>query len=179
MTRNGPLIENHFHIFSHFVVYAFPIKLQTPFSLKWVGFAQKDFTSHIDLFKINNAKTAKEILEIGKKSKGIALNIGFTDSQGNIGLVPLGSYVKRKHPLHGQTISHGWTDENEWERFIDPDEKPYLYNPRKKYVVAANNVMTSFNIGTPVASTVPSSARATRITKLIQKKITEGANAKD
>lgn len=65
-------------------------------------------------------------------------NLTYADVDGNIG-----SYITGKVPIRkkgdGSVPIPGWTDEYEWSGEIPFDEMPHCFNPKKGFVVTANN----------------------------------------
>ncbi|MCP4214105.1 MAG: penicillin acylase family protein [bacterium] len=89
-------------------------------------------------FRMNLATNAEQFLDALKLFTSPASNIVFADSLGNIGYFPTGAIPKRKkgtgdHPLPATGSSDGW------DGLYDENEKPYLFNPAKGYIVTANN----------------------------------------
>ena len=178
-TRNGPLINENYHLYGNFVGNHFPIKLNGTFSLKWTGMDKDGFSTLLDAYNCMNSKTVQEIIDIQINSTGVTQNLIFADTNGNIALIPVGSFVKRDHPSTGNTISRGWEDDNKWLGYVNGTDRPYLLNPEKQYIVAANNVFSSPNVKYPISAFVPSTARSTRITHMIQEIISRHSNDKE
>ena len=71
---------------------------------------------------------------------GLSLNIIFADVDNNIGYAPAGAFPKRKQgDISGLRIQPGWVTTYDWEGYLKPEDKPYLFNPKKGYVASANN----------------------------------------
>lgn len=170
-TRNGPLITDYFYIFGHFMANTYMIQPNIQLSLRWSGMDPINYGSLNGLYKANFANNAHELLDIIKNSNGVSFNINFADTEGNIGFCPFGSFVIRSNEHYGATISKGWTGENEWIGYVKPEDRPYLFNPDKGFIVAANNAVSSRNVKHPVGVYAPSTSRARRITELIQQLI--------
>ena len=120
------------------------------------------------VYKSVYSKSVYEFIEINRQATGVHLAVGVADVHGNIGFVTSGSYAKRKHKKFGNRISIGWTDENDWIGFVQPNEKPFVINPEKGFIVHANGPITTNNVEAPVAVFVPGTSRAMRITILLQ-----------
>ena len=185
LTRNGPLIQNHSHVFSMISGNMLPIKIQNGyFSLKWTGFDDVSKTNnHIgrtdaeinsgysvfeNSYRAIYSKSIFEAVDILKQLTGSHFSASLADADGNIGYIATGSFVKRKQKKFGNTISRGWTDENDWVGLVQPSDKPFIINPEKGFIVHANGPITTNNVEVPVAVFVPGSARAMRITTLLQ-----------
>lgn len=76
----------------------------------------------------------------------------------------------------GHRISRGWINENEWDGYIKGEDKPYLFNPEKGYIVNANNPISDMNSKTQIASFTLGTARSYRITELIEELIQTKSN---
>jgi len=99
-----------------------------------------------EYIKALNANSAVEAMKYMKESRGAVYNLIIADNQGkngNIAFVSPGSYPKRRIGLFGNRISRGWVAENEWDGYLSSEEKPYLLNPEKGYIVTANNPITT------------------------------------
>ena len=125
------------------------------------------------VYRAASARNVSEAIDILKQMTGLHQAMSLVDVEGNIGFIAIGSYPKRKHKKFGNTISVGWTDENDWLGLVQPDEKPYIINPDKGFIVHANGAVSSENVLNPIAVHVPSSVRAFRITQLIENLIKE------
>lgn len=93
------------------------------------------------------------------------------DVKDHIAYAPTGSHPKRKSHKLGERITRGWTDDNEWLGFLSAEEKPYLLDPSKGFIVAANNPVSSPNVQYPVSVYSGYMTRGYRITVLIQELI--------
>lgn len=85
--------------------------------------------------------------------------------------MPTGSYPNRKHSALGHRISRGWKNENEWDTFIEGKDKPFLLNPKKGFIVMANNPISTPYTKTPLSIHTPGTGRALRISKLLEELI--------
>ncbi|CAI2378596.1 unnamed protein product [Moneuplotes crassus] len=170
-TRHGPLLNPKSIEALNNVAKGAPIKMpKGDYSYKWGGIIPQDNQAFKTLSIINDVKSAKELLNIIKQSNGVNTNIVFCDNlgeYGNIGFAPYGSYPKRTNDA-GHRISRGWINENEWDEYIPGDEKPYLFNPKKGYIVMANNPISNANTKSQISTHSLGTARAYRITELIE-----------
>jgi len=119
-------------------------------------------------YEMNTAENSDDFLAGVKKFSSPAQNVVFADKQGNIGYFPAG-----KIPIRGKgngeipQIARGSSDV--WQGFFKEDEKPYLFNPAKGYVVTANNPVLPDTAMPIYAKTWIPSFRADRIDELISK----------
>lgn len=95
---------------------------------------------------------------------------------GDIGYMLLSTMPKRKnsYPYLGCSIIDGTSSEHDWTGYYTTSELPRVVNPRKGYIVAANNRVVPDNVETDVGATVTSTVRAQRINELIQDAIASG-----
>ena len=94
-------------------------------------------------------------------------NVVYADVDGNIGYQSTGLQPIR---AHGKGIAPvpGWTDEYEWTGFIPFEKMPYLYNPKKGYVVTANAPIAAPSYPYFMGSDFAYGERARRIADLIE-----------
>jgi len=57
----------------------------------------------------------------------------------SIGYAHAGGLPFRKNKKIGLKISKGWTNENEWEGYLNASEKFSILNPERGFIVTANN----------------------------------------
>ena len=90
-------------------------------------------------------------------------NLVFADTQGNIGFQSVGRVPLRKIAERG--YRPGWDPQHQWTGFIPYDEMPGLINPKRGYVVTANNRLAPPDYPYPLAGCWNSGHRARRIGK--------------
>ena len=170
------MITNVHHNFVALNDNLFSIKLKGNFSIKWAGTAEKNYSTfdhtYLGLFSENAVETLHHV----KNTKGFSINVMLADVYGHIAFAPSGSLPVRKSQKLGNRICRGWTDENEWLGFVEPDQKPYILDPIKGFIVAANNPITSHNVKFPVSVYSPHTARSYRITGMIQEALKRTSN---
>ncbi|MFE7646468.1 penicillin acylase family protein [Streptomyces phaeoluteigriseus] len=102
-------------------------------------------------------------------------NLVYADTENHIGYQLPGKIPTRAKGLDGSVPVLGWESKNKWTGFIDFDELPYEYDPKRGYIVTANQAVvdpdeypytltTDWGYGT----------RSERITYLIKGKIKGG-----
>lgn len=76
---------------------------------------------------------------------------------------------KKKSPIshHGCYVLDGTTSEFDWDGLKDLKENPYVINPKKGYVVTANNRQYPDNVDSDFGTVTISTGRAQRIDELI------------
>ncbi|MGW5326306.1 penicillin acylase family protein [Streptomyces sp. NPDC004014] len=102
-------------------------------------------------------------------------NLIYADTKDHIGYTLPGKIPTRSSSADGSVPVPGWDAKYRWTGFIKPDELPYEYNPKRGYIVTANQAVvdkdkypytltTDWGYGT----------RSQRITSLIENKIKDG-----
>ncbi|MEW1774642.1 penicillin acylase family protein [Streptomyces sp. NPDC086777] len=102
-------------------------------------------------------------------------NLIYADTKNNIGYTLPGRIPTRSSADDGSIPAPGWDSKYKWTGFIKQDELPYEYNPKRGYIVTANQAVidkdkypytltTDWGYGT----------RSQRITDLIESKIKDG-----
>ncbi|MEU6538189.1 penicillin acylase family protein [Streptomyces sp. NPDC047000] len=102
-------------------------------------------------------------------------NLIYADTQNNIGYTLPGKIPTRAQGDDGSIPAPGWDSKYDWTGYIQQDELPYEYNPKRGYIVTANQAVvdkdkypytltTDWGYGT----------RSQRITDLIESKIKGG-----
>ena len=165
-TRNGPLIQKRYYLFNIINDNNLPLRIRNGyFSLKSTVFYDvkntpkqyepgtlNDGYSVFEVFyKAAFSKSVPEVIRTLREMTGLHQALNIADAEGNIGFLAVGSYPKRKQKKNGNTISAGWTDENDWIGLVQPREKPYIINPEKGFIVHANGPVSSENVKIPVA----------------------------
>ncbi len=89
-------------------------------------------------FEMNFASSLEEFIEGLKKFSSPAQNVVFADRAGNIGYYPSGLIPKRQRG-NGELPLPASSSADAWDGFYPEEEKPYLLNPGKGYIVTANN----------------------------------------
>ncbi|MER7185787.1 penicillin acylase family protein [Streptomyces hyaluromycini] len=102
-------------------------------------------------------------------------NLIYADTKNNIGYTLPGKIPTRASGDDGSIPAPGWDSKYKWTGFIKQDELPYEYDPKRGYIVTANQAVidkdkypytltTDWGYGT----------RSQRITDLIESKIKDG-----
>lgn len=102
-------------------------------------------------------------------------NLIYADTDDNIGYTLPGRIPTRSSVDDGAVPAPGWDSKYKWTGFVKQDELPYEYNPKRGYIVTANQAVidqdkypytltTDWGYGT----------RSQRITDLIESKIKDG-----
>lgn len=95
--------------------------------------------------------------------------MGFASVDGQIGYLACGRLIDRGgNPDDGAYVKEGWTGENEWKKFVGPDETIMLIDPPKGFFVLANNKFIHADNKYSLGWNTMSTARARRINDVIE-----------
>lgn len=81
---------------------------------------------------------------------------------------------KNKTPFTGCRVLDGSKSENDWDGYLPSSDLIRVANPKKGFVVTANNRVSPEHSKLDSGATLTSTPRAQRLTELIQKNIDEG-----
>ncbi|MPY60922.1 penicillin acylase family protein [Streptomyces spongiae] len=141
-------------------------------ALRWT--ALEPGTSMDAVFAMNKAKDWDSFRKAAALLDAPSQNLIYADTQDNIGYQLPGKIPVRGEG-DGSLPSPGWDPKYRWTGYIDRDELPYEYNPKRGYIVTANQAVvdkdkypytltTDWGYGT----------RSQRIADLIESKIKGG-----
>ncbi|MER5896022.1 penicillin acylase family protein [Streptomyces sp. NPDC001876] len=141
-------------------------------ALKWT--ALEAGRSMDAVFELNQAKDFKTFQAAAEHFEVPSQNLIYADEKGNIGYQAPGKIPVRKTG-DGTTPSPGWTSEYGWEKEPIPfDELPYEYNPKRGYIVTANQAVIDEKYPHLLTKDWGYGARSQRINDLIASKIKDG-----
>ncbi len=95
-------------------------------------------------------------------------NLLYADIDGNIGYQSPGSIPIRNPDHSGLYPVPGWTDEYEWQGFINFEDLPFSFNPPEGYLVTANNAVVGSEYPFRLAEIWHYGYRAERIVQMIE-----------
>jgi len=109
----------------------------------------------------------EKIDEIGYRT--VPQNVLFAYKNGDIGYYLGAMMPKRKNPspFSGCRVHDGRTSDNDWEGIHDASDLPRVINPKKGYIVTANNRPAPEHSRLDIGATSTSTIRAQRITELL------------
>ncbi|MFD8724347.1 penicillin acylase family protein [Streptomyces sp. NPDC059629] len=127
------------------------------------------------VFAIDKAADWSEFRDGAAQFDVPSQNLIYADTKNNIGYTLPGKIPTRASGDDGSIPAPGWDSKYKWTGFIKQDELPYEYNPKRGYIVTANQAVvdkdkypytltTDWGYGT----------RSQRITDLIESKIKDG-----
>ncbi|MEU1853462.1 penicillin acylase family protein [Streptomyces sp. NPDC019990] len=142
-------------------------------ALRWT--ALDPGTTMDAVFAMNRAKDWTDFRKAAALFEVPSQNLIYADTDDNIGYTLPGKIPTRSKDDSGSVPAPGWDPEYRWTGYIDQDALPYEYNPKRGYIVTANQAVidpetyphtltTDWGYGT----------RSQRISDLIQSKIKDG-----
>ena len=94
------------------------------------------------------------------------MQMTYADVEGCIGFQAVGLIPVRPRSS-GLFPVPGWTDENEWSGYVAFEDMPWVKNPQKGYIVAANNLTVTPNYPYVIDPDASPGYRARRILEMI------------
>jgi penicillin amidase len=108
-------------------------------SLKWTALTPGKSMDAV--FELNRAKNFTEFRAAAAHFEVPSQNLIYADTAGNIGYQAPGTIPIRKGGRDGSMPAAGWLSSNGWQGYIPQDELPYEYNPKRGYIVTANQAV--------------------------------------
>jgi penicillin amidase len=137
------------------------------FSLKWCGHDPGGMISALS--SMNLAGDLKKFKEAALKWPEPAMNLVCADRHGKIGYF-LASRIPLRPQGHGRGPFPGWTGEHDWTGYLPANEKPFLLNPTKGFIVTANNRVAGDEYPHYLSDDYLSGYRAERIQEVLARK---------
>lgn len=142
-------------------------------SLQWT--ALQPGKSMDAVFELNRAKDFSQFRKAAEHFEVPSQNLIYADTKGNIGYQAPGSIPIRSDGFDGRMPAPGWDPKYQWKGYIPFDELPYEYNPKRGYIVTANQaVIDSKKYPYPLTEDWGYGARSQRINDLIESKTKDG-----
>jgi penicillin amidase len=113
--------------------------LEEVVSIDWAGFGGMGISG---FFELNRARNHSEFMAAANNIFISPQNMVYADVEGNIAYRTVGSLVKRK-PGTGNFPQQGSAVEANWDSLLDPNMNPSLLNPKRGYIITANNRVVS------------------------------------
>ncbi|MFE0086535.1 penicillin acylase family protein [Streptomyces sp. NPDC058992] len=127
------------------------------------------------VFKLNRAKDFQGFRAAAKDFDVPSQNLIYADTKGNIGYQAPGRIPVRPEGFDGSMPAPGWNPTSGWEGYIPFDELPYEYNPKRGYIVTANQaVVDAEKYPYLITKDYGYGSRSQRINDLIELKIKDG-----
>ena len=170
-THHGVVLD--FYYSEIFITRTFRPKEDQRYSLAWPGFQKKD-GAFKSFFNMMAAKNSQDMVDAWEHALEPAFSLLFATTQGDIGFVGIGRIPIRRNPLSGIRPQDGSLKENDWLGYVPWSEHPKIVNPKKGYIVSANNKMATDNIKWSTSSTLFPTSRAARIDEMILEYLNKG-----
>lgn len=106
----------------------------------WSGNSNYDDLEHF--YNIIRCKNWESFLNTTRKINSPVFNYIFSDKSGNIAMATTGLIPVRNQGINS-TLPLIRNNYNKWNGYISPSEMPYVINPDKSYIAAANNKLFS------------------------------------
>ncbi|WP_387489332.1 penicillin acylase family protein [Photorhabdus sp. RM96S] len=156
-TMNGPIISDVIN------------RGDRPLSLRWTGSNTND-RSYEAFYRLNYARNWQEFVSALSVLSAPAMNMLYMDDADNIGYLGAGDIPVRGKG-QGQYPMPGWEAKAQWQGMIPKPLMPQEFNPKRGYIVSANNNMLPEDYPYFVSADWAPVARAQRITQLIENKV--------
>ncbi|MFD3924351.1 penicillin acylase family protein [Streptomyces sp. NPDC058595] len=141
-------------------------------SLQWT--ALQPGKSMDAVFQLNKAKDFAQFRKAAEFFEVPSQNLIYADTKGTIGYQAPGRIPIRAEG-DGSMPAPGWDPKYRWEGYIPFDELPYEENPKRGYIVTANQaVIDKDDYPYPLTEDWGYGARSQRINDLIKSKIKDG-----
>ncbi|MBW4689511.1 MAG: penicillin acylase family protein [Komarekiella atlantica HA4396-MV6] len=109
-------------------------------ALRWTALEPSKLAYSIG--QMNRAQNWQEFRAAAQNFDVPAQNLVYADIEGNIGYQLPGKFPIRAKG-EGRYPVPGWTDEYEWQGYIDFEQLPTSFNPSQGYIATANNLVAS------------------------------------
>ncbi|CAM5590239.1 hypothetical protein GCM10010329_48110 [Streptomyces spiroverticillatus] len=178
-TQNGPLISDR-NSEMESVGQKAPVTNAAPdrgngyaIALRWTAL---DAGKSMDaVFEMNRAKNFKDFQGAARHFEVPSQNLIYADTAGNIGYQAPGTIPIRRTGHDGRMPVAGWDSKNNWQGYIPQSQMPYEYNPKRGYIVTANQaVVDSRKSDLKLTEDWGYGARSQRINDLIESKTKDG-----
>ncbi|PLZ81565.1 penicillin acylase family protein [Fischerella muscicola CCMEE 5323] len=167
-TRHGPIISDTFAPVKNFHQTAgINLPANYALALRWTALEPSTLASAI--VKINLSQNWQEFRAGVRDFDVPAQNFVYADIDGNIGYQMPGKIPVRKSG-DGRYPVPGWTDEFEWQEYIQFEKLPTVFNPESGYIVTANNAVIGKDYPYLISSEWDYGFRAQRIAEMIAAK---------
>ncbi|MER5255121.1 MULTISPECIES: penicillin acylase family protein [unclassified Streptomyces] len=140
-------------------------------SLRWT--ALKPGRSMDAVFELNKAKDFSGFRKAAASFEVPSQNLIYADTKGHIGYQAPGKIPVRGKG-DGALPAPGWDSDYRWTGYIPQSALPYEYDPKRGYIVTANQAVIGKEYPYKLTSDWGYGARSQRITDLIQSKIKNG-----
>ncbi|MEU9154100.1 penicillin acylase family protein [Streptomyces sp. NPDC048417] len=142
-------------------------------ALKWT--ALDPGTTMDAVFALDKASDWSSFREAAAQFDVPSQNLVYADTKNHIGYTLPGKIPTRSSADDGSIPAPGWDSKYKWTGYIKQDELPYEYDPKRGYIVTANQaVVDKDKYPYTLTTDWGYGARSQRITDLIESKIKDG-----
>jgi penicillin amidase len=138
-------------------------------SLRWTALDAGD-TTYESFFRLSYAKDWDAFKAALSNHVAPALNMLYVDQANNIGYIGAGRIPVRTRG-EGDSPSPGWLNSYRWDHFIPAASMPQSYNPKRGFLVSANNKIIGPEYPYFISNDWAPPARARRIEQMIEKRV--------
>jgi len=137
------------------------------FSFSWAGHLKQNYMvkTVIGMYNSANVYEFKAAINI---FESVYLNLVFADVDGNIGYLGSGLHKIKRRNMDDFFPLDGTDSANDWLGYVPKNESIFVINPKKGYIVTANNKFSSDNLKYDYAKVGKPTARAFRINNMIK-----------
>ncbi|OMJ93380.1 hypothetical protein SteCoe_3621 [Stentor coeruleus] len=168
-TIHGPILKKNSYIGGSKFTGSLPEYEDENLSFCFLNYfvIEHDIDFHLNFFK---AKTIDDVRKLINNFNAVRQSMTITSKSGDIYFLSISQSPIRR--ARGDLPLEGWVKNNTWQGLIPHDEKPYVINPKKGFLVTANNyqVDTDYKYFSSLGQYF-SQGRGERIHELIQMKI--------
>ncbi|MFB7409652.1 penicillin acylase family protein [Streptomyces sp. NPDC056202] len=141
-------------------------------SLQWT--ALQPGKSMDAIFALDRAKNFDQFRAAAKNFEVPSQNLIYADTEGNIGYQSPGK-IPQRGKGDGTLPAPGWDSSYRWKGYIPFEQLPYEYNPKRGYIVTANQaVIDAEDYPDLLTKDWGYGSRSQRINDLIESKIKDG-----
>ena len=162
-TRNGPLLKGY--TTKQVPLLRYPLVARKNYSLAWTGRVTREaqLSSTLGMDVATNLKEFEEAL----KKCTLNANIVYATVDGDIGYYAAGIFVQRE--THNYPFAkNGSSAHQAWKALIKAKDQVHIRNPKKGYIVTANNKVASNHLKTGLSSNMLSTSRALRANEMVK-----------
>ena len=170
-TRHGPILTDIMDSFQPHL--GAPSAVVGNVSFAWTGHIKQDPSMGV-IHKMMEYKSIEDFKSHNSTILNPTQNLVIAFADGDIVYTSVGILPIRNNQFEGAFLKDGTKKSSEWTKYATRWENPHIINPKKGFIVAANNKFSTDNIKHALSRTQTTTPRAARITELIQAQINKG-----
>ncbi|MFI6879235.1 penicillin acylase family protein [Streptomyces sp. NPDC050400] len=140
-------------------------------ALRWTALTPGNTMDAV--FEIDRAQNWSDFRKAAADFQVPSQNLTYADTEGHIGY-QLPGRIPIRGKGDGSLPSPGWDSKYRWTGFIKQSELPYEYDPKRGYIVTANQAVVDEDYPYTLTTDWGYGTRSQRITDLIESKIKDG-----